>query len=117
PKNQEHFLRSDSETLSLKGSIMVTLWLVLMALTLVFALLGLGSGYSAATGGQRRTQWWSKIFAGTAFLLLGLLGFLVTPYLTGNQHYYTPILAFLIALLGSILLRWGLKLRAAAQRS
>jgi uncharacterized membrane protein YhaH (DUF805 family) len=85
--------------------------LVLMALTLVFALLGIATSFSTMTGGHRRTFWWSKIFAGLAFLMLGLLGFMSAPSLTGTQHYLTYVLAFGIATLGSILLRWGIGIR------
>jgi hypothetical protein len=93
---------------------MVTLMLVLMALTLAFALLGIATSYSLMTGGNRRTLWWSKIFSGLAFLMLGLLGFMSAPYLTGTQHYVTYVLAFGIALLGSVLLRWGIGIRSRA---
>jgi hypothetical protein len=96
---------------------MVTLMLVLMALTLGFALLGIATSFSTMTGGHARTAWWSKIFAGLAFLMLGLLGFISAPYLTGTQHYTTYALAFGIALLGSFLLRWGIGLRSRALKS
>src|SRR5437868_13669835 len=92
---------------------MVKFMLVLMALVLVFALLGAGSSFSTLTGGHPRTAWWSKIFAGVAWLLLGLLGLLASPYLSGFQKTSTLILSILIGALGYFLLKVGIRLRRA----
>lgn len=84
--------------------------LVLAAITLVTAMLGIASWAAMHYGGPEKNQYNSKIFAGIAYFTLGLNGLLCSYFVTEN-HALTYILSWLFGIMGVFILRSGLRLR------
>ena len=87
--------------------------LVLSGITLVSAMLGLASWFSSLTGGHPRTHYWSKLFAGVAYIALGVDGVLASAFLTDNQ-LGSYLLAWAFLVMGCFVLRSGFRLRKQA---
>lgn len=79
-----------------------------MAVALVFFALGTATVISSKTGGHPRTVYWNKIFSGIGYLLLGVQGIVVSPYLEGLKMAVTIAIAGIFAVFGILLFAWGL---------
>ncbi len=91
----------------------VLVLLVLSGITLVSAMLALASWFSSLTGGHPRTRYWSKLFAGVAYIALGLDGILASSFLADNQ-FCSYLLAWVFLIMGGLVFRSGVLLRKQA---
>ena len=87
----------------------------LMGLTLLFALLGIASFMASHSGGHPRNKYLSKIFGGTSYVLLALLGMFGSSIWVGQQLWLLGALSILFGAMGGLMVRQGLKERKAAR--
>jgi len=91
----------------------VPVLLVLSGITLVSALLGLASWLSSLTGGEAKTFYWAKLFAGVSYVCLGLDGILASTFVTDNR-LMTYLLSWAFLIMGGFVFRSGWRLRKQA---
>jgi len=90
--------------------IAVPLMLVLSGIAFVTALLGLASWGSSLTGGDEKTKYWSKLFAGVSYIALGLDGIVAHAFID-ERRLLTYLLAWAFAIMGGFVFRSGWRLR------
>jgi hypothetical protein len=84
--------------------------LTLSAIALVTALLGLANWLSSLSGGDEKTMYLAKIFAGISYIALGLDG-IVAHAFVDEGRLMTYLLGWGFMIMGGFVLRSGWRLR------
>ncbi len=84
--------------------------LILSAITLITAMLGLAAWMSSLTGGHPRTHHWAKLFAGVSYICLGLDGIVASSFVPDNR-LVTYLLSWAFLIMGGFVFRSGWRLR------
>lgn len=85
--------------------------LAVFFLAFIFFALGSATLLSSVTGGHERTKYWTRIFSGLGFVFLAVSGYIAIPFLPGNSHVSTFIMASAFVLFGFWMIYLGLKIR------
>jgi hypothetical protein len=96
------------------SEIAVVVLLGLSAVTLVSGLLALSAWLANLTGGgDRKTSYSSKLFAGVAYVSLGLSGIVASAYVDENR-LLTYLLSWAFLIMGGFVFRSGWRERRSS---
>lgn len=84
--------------------------LTLSAIALVAALLGLANWFSSLTGGEKKTLYMAKLFAGVSYIALGLDGIVAHAFID-ERRLLTYVLGWGFVIMGGFVFRSGWRLR------
>ncbi len=84
--------------------------LTLSAIAFVTALLGLFNWFSSLSGGEPKTNYLAKLFAGVSYIALGLDGILAHAFID-ERRLLTYLLGWGFAIMGGFVFRSGWRLR------
>jgi hypothetical protein len=87
--------------------------LFLSAVALVTAVLGLANWFSSLNGGEAKTVYLAKLFAGVSYIALGLAGIIAHAFVD-ERRLLTYLLGWGFAVMGGFVFRSGWRLRKEA---